>query len=154
MPMNDLPHADAIALFDQQRYCDDVDAWVPEPQQNGTMTASSGVVDADGIRTPLLVQLQYRNSAKTRKVWYKFSVFIRHPWGMQRAYQLDVEQFAKPPKNAHDLPHEHMGDQRLQGAPSWSKWTFEQVLDRFSEETKITFRPPLVHPEHFELTMS
>ncbi len=109
------------------------------------------MLDQDGIRTQLLVELIYRHSRKTGLNWYKFTVFLRHAWGLERVYQLDVTHSRRPIKDKHSQPHEHIGKRRVNGELSWQKWQMEDVLQRFSEQTKIEFLPPVSHPEAFEL---
>ena len=80
-----------------------------------------------------------------------YLAFKQEAWGLERVYQLDIEQFHKQPKNTHDLPHEHLGDNRIRGEATWSSWTFSEVLQYFTKRTKIVFQPPVKHPEVYEL---
>lgn len=149
--MSRVTEAEALAILSVIGRCIDIGEWLPVRQQPNTWVCSSGVVDAEGVRTPLSVELLFRRSPKTGMIWYKFSVFRRHPWGTEGVYQLDVQQYAKPLKNLHDLPHEHMGNQRIDGRPEWANWPFENVVHYFSERTQIDFEPPVMHPDAFEL---
>jgi hypothetical protein len=76
---------------------------------------------------------------------------VFYAWGTEGVYQLDVQQYAKPLKNTHDMPNEHMGNQRIDGRSEWANWPFEDVLRYFTERTHIDFEPPVMHPENFEL---
>lgn len=152
--INDLDTEDAIALFSVPRTCQDMGDWIPEKQQANTWTASCGVLNQDGSSAGLLVELFFRKSSKTGTAWYKFTVFKRHIWGPERAYQLDIEQFTKR-ISIHDQPHEHFGKDRIAGDPAWASWSFEQGLQRFCERTKISFTPPVEDPHKgFKLRMS
>jgi hypothetical protein len=149
--MQRVAEAEAWALLNKRQICPDMREWRPHSWLIHTWRCESGVVTEEGIRSSLWVELLYRNNPKTRKIWFKFSVHQRHPWGTQGVYQLDVEQYSKPLQNAHDRPHEHMGAVRTEGEDTWSRWSFEEVIQRFCLRTKIDFLPPVQHPENFEL---
>ena len=148
--LNDIDTEEALALFAVPRTCEDDEGWLPQKQQADTWIAAAGVLNEDGSSARLLVELVFRRSSKTSRVWYKFTVFKRHASGLERAYQLDIQQFARQ-LPIHDRPHEHFGSERIEGGCDWATWTFEQALQHFTERTTITFRPPVPHPEHFEL---
>lgn len=151
--INDLDTQEAATLFSTPRLCEDIGDWIPEKQQPNTWATSCGVLNPDGSSAGLLVELIFRVSGKTGTVRYKFGVFKRNAWGLERAYQLDIEKFAKR-ITLHDLPHEHFGKDRIEGSSEWATWTFEQALRHFCERTKITFIPPLTDPHQgFELRM-
>lgn len=95
--------------------------------------------------------LQVGQSKKTGITTYKFTVFRMNLRVPQRVYQLQVNAVAHAPKNWHDIVHEHMGDQRIQGEDFWLKWSFQQGLDYFCQRTNITFVPPVEDPYGFEL---
>jgi hypothetical protein len=149
--MSKVTEAEALALLSNPKQCIDIGAWLPVRHLANTWSCASGVINAEGVGTHLWVDLVLRRSPKTRMIWYKFSVFRRHAWGTEMVYQLDVQCYEKRLKNAHDMPHEHMGDLRMQGSLTWAQWSFEDVLRRFSERTKIDFEPPVSHPDDFEL---
>ena len=146
-----MTQAAALALLSDRRHCLEIGEWLPNRQKPFALNCSSGVVDSEGVRSPLLVDLIFQRGPKTKMVWYKFSIFNRLVWGLERVYQMDVQQYEKPLKNAHDLPHEHMGDERKVGQTAWLTWSFEDVLRHFSERTRIDFKPPVMHPDAFEL---
>lgn len=149
--MSRVTEAEALALLSDTMRCIDIGDWLPVRLQPNTWACGSGVVDSEGVRSTLTVELLFRRSPKTGMIWYKFSVFRRHVWGTEGVYQLDVQQYAKPLKNTHAMPHEHMGNQRIDGRPEWANWPFEDVLSYFTERTHIDFEPPVMHPENFEL---
>lgn len=149
--LNDLDHDEARALFQVPRVCEDFDEWVPDKNQRDCWTLTCGVINKEtSSRAGLLVELTFRRSHKTKSVWYKFTVFKQHPWGLERAYQLDILQYAKRIPT-HDKPHVHMGSKRIEGAAEWTDWSFEEVLAKFTEQTNIEFNPQVEHPEKFEL---
>lgn len=149
--MNTLQESEAIALLSQPATCIDIGDWISNRQQPDTWECTSGVLNAENVRTGLIVELAFRRSQKTQKVHYKFSVFRQTLWGLERVYQLDIQQFKKPLRNAHDVPHEHVGDRRVCGDATWGQWTFHEALQYFTERTKINFSPEVPHPEAFEL---
>lgn len=149
--VHDVNYEEAQELLKTPQRCENPGDWEPEKQQRDTWSLSIGVLDQNGIRTQLQVQLIYRHSQKTGLTWYKFTVFLRHAWGLERVYQLDVTHSLRPIKDKHSLPHEHFGKRRVNGELSWQKWQMKDVLQRFSTQTKIEFLPPVSHPEVFEL---
>ncbi len=149
--MNVIPESEARALLANSTFCDLSGDWIPEKVQPGTLKISSGLTDAQGIATKLLVELKFRRSRKTGIVTYLFSVFKRSPYGRDRVYQLDVRQSKKSIKNVHDRSHEHIGSLRATERDEWAQWSFEDVLNYFCNNANITMSPGPVHPEHFEL---
>ena len=150
--MNDVPYEEACRLLAEPQRCEDAPEWAPEKQQPGTWKVTVGVLDKDGIHSSLLVELVYRSNRKTGLTWYKFTVFLRHSWGVERVYQLDARQSTRPIADAHSRPHEHFGAKnRIEGDKSWNVWEIRDALQHFSRRTKIEFFPPVQHPEHFEL---
>ncbi len=148
---NDLDHEEALKLFEQARVCEDYDDWAPDKNQRDCWTLTCGVINkGSASRAGLLVELTFRRSFKTKSIWYKFTVFKQQPWGLERAYQLDILQHAKK-ITTHDMPHEHMGSKRVEGNKKWLDWDFAEVLARFTEQTNIEFNPQVDHPEKFEL---
>lgn len=149
--MNSVSEAEAIALLAVPATCVEIDDWEQLKPQPGTCVCRAGVVDQDGVAKGLIVELLHRRTHKTKSIKYKFTVFKQEAWGLERVYQLDIEQFHKQLKNPHDLPHEHLGGKRVRGDATWSSWTFSEVLRYFTERTKITFQLPVKHPEVYEL---
>lgn len=149
--MNDIPEAEARALLNRPTFCELDGDWCPEKVQSGTFSISSGLTDSDGVGTRMQVELQFRRGHRTGLVVYVFSVFKRTHHGTDRVYQLHVMQCKKPIKNLHDKSHEHMGALKTEGDDSWSRWSFQDVLEYFCNQTNITMTSGPVHPEHFEL---
>jgi hypothetical protein len=150
--MNDVPQSEAIALLSHRLICEDAPAWSYNKMRPGMTQLVCGLVQEDGSRSGLYVQLIFARSLKTKICTFKFSVFRTRLSGHMRVYQVQVNAVAHNPKNWHDQVHEHMGDARIEGDQSWLKWTFDQALDYFSKRANITFIPPLLDPEVFELT--
>ena len=149
--MNDIPEAEARSLLNVPSRCEDCDDWEPIRTQPGSFSVSSGVVDQDGVGRRLLVQLDYRNSLKTRSIKYIFTVFQRQPYGKDRVYQLEVFQVPKQLKDLHKLSHEHFGDRKTVGDAAWNDWEYDDVIAYFISQTNIEFFPMPPHPEHFQL---
>lgn len=149
--MIDIPEAEARALLSSPLRCEGCEGWEPIRTQPSSCTVGAGVVNAIGVGSQLYVQLDYRNSLKTRTVKYVFTVMKRQPYGSDRVYQLEIFQVPKPLKDLHKRSHEHFGDSRSQGAASWNDWEYDDVLAYFSMQTNIAFYPKPPHPEHFQL---
>jgi hypothetical protein len=149
--MNDIPEAEARSLLSCPLRCEGCEEWEPLRTQPGSFTTGAGVVDARGVGSRLYVQLDYRNSLKTRSVKYVFTVVKRQPYGRDRVYQLEIFQVPKQLKDIHRRSHEHFGDSRVLGDASWNDWGYDDVLAYFSKQTNIAFYPEPPHPEHFQL---
>lgn len=149
--MQDIPEAEARALLSGPLRCEDCDEWEPVRIQPGTFTTSAGVLDAHGVGTRLHVNLDYRNSQKTKTIKYVFSVFKRQPYGRDRVYQLEIVQSPSQSKDLHKRAHEHYGKARINVDASWCEWRYDEVLAYFCRQTNIAFEPKPPHPEHFQL---
>ncbi len=150
--MVDIPESEARHLLDQDLSCIDSPAWIPIKVQPGTLEIEVGVIDTLGRSAGLSVQLIYRYSPRTKRISYRFSVFKRQPYGLERVYQLAIQQWPSQIKDEHTRSHEHFGDRRTIGPKDWDRWTFEQVIGFFCKRTNITFNPSIPHPENFELS--
>jgi hypothetical protein len=149
--MQDIPEAEARALLQKLRICEDFPEWAPIRLQPGSFEIAAGVVDEDGKGSGLLVQLLYQHSFKTQIKKYKCSVFQRQAYGLDRVYQLQVNHFTRPIRNPHHKSHQHIGDFRDLGDASWANWSYDDVISFFRSQTNITFDPELPHPENFKL---
>lgn len=149
--MRNIPEPEALALFESPLFCEDVDGWAPLKLNQDVVEVSAGVVDATGRSTNLLVTMMYAHSRKTRIRTCKFTVFVRRPYGLERAYQLELNQYPVQLPDVHKRSHEHIGDLRVEGDASWGKWEYDDALAHFSRQTNISFQPPLLDPEHFHL---
>lgn len=149
--MHDVAQAEATALLARPHFCYDPPSWKPTRLRPGIASIECGLVQEDGSRAGLQVQLLFSRSPKTKIATFKFSVFKSSLGGIQRVYQLQVNALAHAPKSAHDLAHEHFGDARLMGKPEWLRWGFAEALDYFCSRANIAFVPPVNDPEHFEL---
>lgn len=149
--MNTIPEAEARALLARPQECVDCPDWSGWKLLAGSVQTSMGLVDANGMGTRMQVVLRFHRSAKTKITHHLLTVFKMEPYGLERVYQLDVKQFPRPVKDAHQKPHEHWGALRTLGAASWATWSYEQVLAHFSQQTNIIFLPQPKHPEAFEL---
>lgn len=150
--MIDIPSSEAIALLSGPLLCEDAPDWTYNKLRPGLVAMECGLVQENGSRAGMHVQLMFSRSAKTGICSIKFTVFKMSLGGHQRVYQLHVSPTLHAPKNWHDFAHEHMGDDRIIGSKDWLKWSFTDALDYFCQRANITFEPPLVDPEIFELT--
>jgi hypothetical protein len=149
--MRDLPAAEARSMLSNKSLCECDGEWSLLITQPGTFTIQAGLTDADGVGRQMEVSLNFRRSAKTGILYYKFTVFKRHPYGLERVYQLDIVQSRRPIKDVHKRSHEHMGDCRIDGNASWDNWSFDDVLLYFCQQTNIDFSPPPPDPEEYRL---
>ncbi|WP_238920911.1 hypothetical protein [Achromobacter xylosoxidans] len=150
--MNNVTAEEALALLSSPLICEDCPDWVPGKELKGLLSTSCGLLDSTGRSAKLVAELRFRRSSKTHVAQYVFSVFRRTlPRGLERVYQLDILQWPKPVKDLHQMPHEHFGNERIQGDDSWSKWTYDEVLAHFCARANITFVPPVPHPEELRL---
>lgn len=149
--MNDIPEDEARDLLARPLYCDECRDWEPAKGLKGVLETSCGLLNEEGTNVKLLLDLSFRRSPKTNTIRYVFSVFKRLPRGLDRVYQLDVSQWNRPVADKHNQSHEHVGNARNPGEASWQKWTFEEVMVYFCQQTNITFRPNLHHPEVLQL---
>lgn len=149
--MRDIPESEARAIFSSPLFCEDIDPWEPYKTNVDVVEVVAGVLDADGRSAGLLVKMLYHYSPKTRIRTCQFSVFVRRPYGLERAYQLELNQYPVKLADVHKWSHEHMGNNRTLGDASWSKWEYDDAIKHFCLRTNILFRPPLPHPEHFHL---
>lgn len=115
------------------------------------MEASVGLVDQEGRRINLLVQLIYQSHPTIGLTKYVFTLFTQKITGLERVYQIEVKQFKKMIKSLHQMPHEHIGGTRVNGSDTWSSWGYDDVLAHFESKTNIVFLPKVVHPNNFEL---
>jgi len=149
--MNDIPKEEALALLNYRMTCEDPGDWEPVKVQPGTSILRAGLVDEDGASTQLQVDLMFRRTHKTGLLTYKFTVFKRQIYGHDRVYQLHIVQSKIKIKDAHALPHEHIGASRELGEAKWATWSYDEVLTHFCLRTNITFLPRPSHPEDFQL---
>lgn len=149
--MQDIPEAEARALLSGDLRCEDAPDWMPLKMQPNTFEMGVGVINSDGRSAGMYVQLHYQSSAKTKIIKYQFTVFRRLSYGLERVYQLQVNHFPVPMRDAHQWSHEHMGKLRVTGDASWANWRYDDVIAYFCKQTNIAFLPTLPHPEHFQL---
>lgn len=149
--MKDIPEAEARALLAAQYVCPDPSDWRPVRGQAGTSIVECGLLNADGASVGLHVQLLVRRGLKTGLWTFKFTIFRVTIASLERVYQLHVRQLPKPPRDRHQLPHEHVGAWRSEGAAEWLNWDYAEALDHFCRQTNIIFVPPVSDPEAFEL---
>lgn len=149
--MQDIPEAEARSILSGAKQCEDSPDWAPLKTQPDTFEIGIGVLDLLGRGTGLYVQLHYRHSQKTKIIRYRFSVFRRQPYGVERVYQLQVNHFPVPVHDVHQRSHEHIGQLRVVGDARWANWRYDEVIAYFCKQTNIAFVPDLSHPEHFQL---
>lgn len=131
--------------------CENYSDWVPWKLQPTSVVLTAGAVRQDGSSARLIVELIYTKTNRAKATIYRFTVFLRHPWGNEPVYQLHINQSHHAAAHAHSRPHEHVGSDRRQGDASWANWGYDEVLAYFCAQTNIEFRPPPPHPEHFAL---
>jgi hypothetical protein len=145
-----IPESEALAILSQPKFCHDC-TWEPIRAQPYAMEASVGLVDIEGKRISLLVKLIYKMHPTVGLTKYLFTLFSQKFTGLERVYQIEVNQYKKIVRSAHQLPHEHIGDRRVNGSDTWSSWGYDDVLAHFESKTNIVFTPEVLHPNNFEL---
>ena len=148
--MIDISEAEALVILSQPKFGNDC-CWVPIKAQSYAKEASVGLLDAVGVRINLQVQLIYQMHPVVGLTSYKFSLFLQKPTGLDRVYQLEIKQYKKMIKSKHQLPHEHIGNKRVNGSDTWTSWGYDEALNYFTKRTNITFAPLVPHPDNFEL---
>ena len=149
--MRNAPSSEAAVLLSKPLICQDVSPWTYNKLKPGLAILECGLVQEDGSRAGLQIQLQFSRSLKTGLVNFKFSVFKISLGTPQLVYQLQVNAVARAPKNWHDFAHEHLGDERIKGSEVWLTWGSSEALDYFCKRANITLIPPVTDPEVFEL---
>ena len=119
--MNNIPEVEARELLATSSICEFEGDWLPEKVSPGTFTIAAGLMDRDGIGKRMVARLSFRHSQKTGLIKYKFSVFNRTRYSLDRVYELEVTHSPKPMKNLHAISHEHIGALRRNGNEAWSK---------------------------------
>ena len=147
--MYDIPEPEARQLLSQPLKCQDAAGWNSAGVQRGSRGLQSGLVDRSGQPTGLYVDLFYFRRPHPLLVSYRFTVLRRNRSGVERVYQLTVNQSAKPIKDKHRQSHEHVGASRHTGTAKWQKWSYDEVLAYFCAKANVTFVPVPVHPELF-----
>lgn len=100
------------------------------------------------------VHLLYRHAYHTGTVSYVFTLFKRQPYGNERIYQLEINQFRRPVKDKHKVPHEHIGTLRRDGDATWASWRYDETIAYFSVAANVAFKPVPLHAEDFQLKAS
>lgn len=149
--MHQIPESEARELLRGRYLCEDAPPWAPMRMLPGTLEIGIGVLDYTGKSVKMYVRLNYQHSPKTRIIKYKFTVFRRETYGLERIYELQVNQFPKPVHDAHQQSHEHYGTSRIEGKPDWKDWKYEDVISYFCRQTNIEFKPEIPHPEQLQL---
>ncbi|WP_146030624.1 hypothetical protein [Castellaniella caeni] len=153
MNLNDVPEDEARALLAARYTCEDYGEWTTTKASPEAYRVSCGLLDGDGARTNLYVEMFVKVSQKTKITHYKFSVMRRRPLD-GRVYQLEIKVLPRILKDQHQMPHEHIGRHREPGDATWAAWGFNEVLARFVQQTNIEFRPDLGSPLDFRLRPS
>lgn len=153
--MDCLDEDEARALLSQRHFCEDADSddWQVLDRPKGAFSFEQGLVDAEGNNVGLFVELIFYRSPETRLITVKMSVFQQERRKPRvRVYQLHVTTKSYNPDNWHDEAHVHFGNGRSP-VPEWKSWrSFHDVLNFFSQQTNIEFKPELDDPEQLRLT--
>lgn len=153
--MDSLEEAEARELLSRKHYCEDAspDDWHVLDRPKGAFGFELGLVNADGESVGLFVDFHFLRQPTTRLITIKMSVFQqKRKQPRVRVYQLQITTKSYSPDNWHEEAHEHFGKGRAP-VPQWRNWrAFPDVLEFFSLQTNIDFRPPLEDPEQLRLT--
>lgn len=146
--MREIQEDEAIQLLSRPLLCPEAGPWTGGPGKFKQCRACAGLVDEHGQRTALMVELRFREDPKNHTKVYVFSVFKRNRYGVDRVYQLDVNQTPVLPKDRHSRPHEHCGNRRHNGPAKWMRWKYEELLRYFCVRTNIDFVSPPPDPSN------
>lgn len=146
--MRNLSESDARYLLKPLTRAVGAGAWTRSKIHPGTDLFAAGLVDENEVPLALEVELKCIRHQTAGKRRFVFSVFKREKYGLEIVYQLDVTQSARPLKDMHRKPHEHMGVRRTVGAADWREWGYDEVLAYFCEQTHIVFDDAPVPPEN------
>lgn len=144
--MREIQEHEAIQLLSRPLRCADMGAWKAVPGKFDKSVAGAGLMDEHGQRTDLTVELRFRVDPKHGSKVYVFSVFKRNRYGMERVYQLEINQTRGIPPDQHSRPHEHFGNHRRIGPDKWMRWKYDELLRYFCARTKIDFLVPPADP--------
>ena len=134
--MINITESEALVILGSPKFCYDC-TWAVIRTQPYAMEASVGLVDENGKNVRLLVQLIYQMHPTVGSTKYIFTLFSQKITGLERVYQLEVKQYKKIVKSLHQLPHEHIGDNRVIGSDTWASWDYDEVLAHFASKTNI-----------------
>ena len=144
--MPNIPEREARALLGRRLLCREYDEWIELGKYPNAFLLQAGLLNELGEATGLTVELRYENATATRPRKFLFTVFARNHYGLERVYQLEVNQATEQIKNSHELPHEHIGAVRIVGGEIWRRWEYDAALRYFCGQTHIEFQPPLSAP--------
>lgn len=142
-----ISEAEARMLLSRPLHCEGDLAWASRRKCQKGRIFSGGLLDDSKSATSMFVELACTNGVRAAETRYVFSVFLRKRYGQERVYQLDVAQGSRRRHDAHRKSHEHIGDLRVTGSPSWDEWSYHEVLDYFCAQTNIRFDPVLPGPK-------
>ena len=125
--MINISESEALVILSQPKFCNDC-AWVDIKTQLYAKEASVGLVDESGKNMRLLVQLICQMHPTAGFTKYMFTLFSQKITGLERVYQLEVKQYKKVVKSLHQLPHEHIGDNRKIGSDTWASRAMMKYL--------------------------
>lgn len=133
-------------------YSNDLPGWVLEKKAPYTQVLSFGLLDKSFFRTKYKVDLQVQFSLLTHRTNYRFTLFLSDSIGDIRLYQLEIKKYKNTKKIVkHNMPHDHIGNKRLDGELEWYNWQFEEALDKFLSRVNINFNEKPRDPEIFIL---
>jgi hypothetical protein len=145
--IDDLPRDEAEALLELIKFGDPSGGWDSARELAGVANCAFRVTDSDGKRIQgVTVDLLIKYGQRPPSTHYLFTVFKFEYGGLRRVYQLDVLQNGRKMRDAHSMPHEHIGRDRVAGDVAWATIKYDEALGLFCSRTNLTLISDLPDP--------
>ncbi|MBF6987222.1 hypothetical protein [Cupriavidus sp. IK-TO18] len=150
--IDDLPTNEAIALLAQIKNGDPGDGWDVSKDLPSVFNCAFGVTDDRGMRIQgVVADLLIKFGQKPPSTHYIFTIYKTEVRRRRRAYQLEILQNGRRNRTEHDLPHEHIGQDRSKGFPEWLNLTYDEALGMFCTKANLTLQTALGDPAGIDL---
>lgn len=145
--LSDVTRAEADEITGQSYICEPLE-WTFH-QATNVWEMRAGVLDLalQNVSLQVVLETSYRPKTGLQKIRMTLFRVQKFP---QRVYQLELPGVTVL-QCKHQMPHEHIGRDRIDGDSSWQLWSFDQALSRFMQQTNVVFDPELGNP--FELNL-
>lgn len=151
--VDDLQTDEAEALLKIIKFGDTTSGWEWAEEVAGVATCAFGVTDSDGRRIQgVTAELYVKYGSRPPSTHFMFTIFKKEYRLRRRVYQLDILQNGRKRRDAHGLPHEHVGQERRPGGLDWVDFRYSDALQLFCARTNLCLVPEL--PDPFELVLS
>jgi len=143
---------EARRIMAVRRWGDPPATWAQHRTVRGMVTMEFGVVDPLGAAiVGQHVELAVMRSQRLAQQSIKFTLFAFDGSTLERVYQLDINGRSGLRPGDHDFPHEHIGSDRIVGAPDWNTLGLRGALALFCQRCTLTIDPPVPDIDDFAL---